>query len=254
MRSYWLRILLGAVAVFAVGMIVVTMVRHGRSQVESVLASSDPISIPLAFVPFQLDGSKLGTLEHVVVNRDSPKKVSSIDLQVKLDDSLVAQGLAGCRLAANIEDDSSGRGHVNIHVNQLERRTFFFCAPSDSGFEEFGSVAFSPGDVKVPLLVPEQLADRLQSGDWADSTGAADAADSADALADRADSIAEAAQEKADSGVARGMRAAARAEARADSQGRAHSRLGDSLRAEGLRRADSIQRSLARMADSLKAR
>jgi hypothetical protein len=252
MRSYWLRILLGAIAVFAVGMIVVSMIRRGRTRVESVLASSDPISIPLAFVPFQLDGSKLGTLEHAVVNRDSPKKVSSIDLQVKLDDSLVAQGLAGCRLAANIEDDSSGRGgHVNLHVNQLERRTFFFCAPSDSGFEEFGSVAFSPGDVKVPLLVPEELAGRLQSGDWADSS---DAADSADAMADRADSIAEAAQEKADSGVARGMRAAPRAEARRDSLGRAHSRLGDSLRAEGLRRADSIQRSLAPMADSLGAR
>lgn len=251
MRSYWLRILLGAFAVFAVGMIVVSMVRRGRTRVESVLTSSDPISIPLAFVPFQLDGSKLGTLDHVVVNRDSPKKVSSIDLQVKLDDSLVAQGLAGCRLAANIEDDSSGGGHVNLHVNQLERRTFFFCAPSDSGFEEFGSVAFSPGDVKVPLLVPEQLADRLQSGDWADSN---DASDSADAMADRADSIADAAQSKADSAMARGMRAAPRAEARGDSLSRAHSRLGDSLRAEGLRRADSIQRSMARMADSLKAR
>jgi hypothetical protein len=252
MRNYWLRILLGAFAVFAVGMLGVALVRRGRSQVESVLGSSDPISIPLAFVPFQLNGSKLGTLEHVVVNRDSPKKVSSIDLQVKLGDSLVAQGLAGCRLAANVEDDSSGRGNVNIHVNRLEHRTFFFCAPSDSGFEEFGSVAFSPGDVKVPLLVPEELADRLQSGDWSDDTDSSDAADSA--AETRGDSIAAMAQAKADSGMARGMRAAARAQAQGESLSRAGVRLGDSLRAEGLRRGDSIRRAMGRMADSLKAR
>lgn len=255
MRNYWLRILLGAFAVFAVGMLGVTLVRRGRSQVESVLASSDPISIPLAFVPFQLNGSKLGMLEHVVVNRDSPKKVSSIDLQVKLGDSLVARGLAGCRLAANIEDDSSSHGNANIHVNRLEHRTFFFCAPSDSGFEEFGSVAFSPGDVKVPLLVPEELAGRLQSGDWSDASDSSEAADSvAEAAEARGDSIADLAQAKADSGMARGMRAAARAQAKGESLSRAGVRLGDSLRAEGLRRGDSIQRAMRRMADSLKAR
>lgn len=255
MRNYWIRILLGAFAVFAVGMLGVTLVRRGRSQVEAVFASADPISIPLAFVPFQLNGSKLGTLEHVVVNRDSPKKVSSIDLQVKLGDSLVARGLAGCRLAANIEDDSSGHGDVNIHVNRLEHRTFFFCAPSDSGFEEFGSVAFSPGDVKVPLLVPEELADRLQSGNWSDDSEASDAADSAaEAAADRGDSIAATAEAKADSGMARGMRAAARAQAQGESLSRAGARLGDSLRAEGLRRGDSLRRAMGRLADSLKAR
>ena len=255
MRNYWLRILLGAFAVFAVGMLGVTLVRRGRSQVESVLASSDPISIPLAFVPFQLNGSKLGMLEHVVVNRDSPTKVSSIDLHVKLFDSLGARGRAGCRLAANIEDDSSSHGNANIHVNRLEHRTFFFCAPSDSGFEEFGSVAFSPGDVKVPLLVPEELAGRLQSGDWSDASDSSDAADSvAEAAEARGDSIADLAQAKADSGMARGMRAAARAQAKGESLSRAGVRLGDSLRAEGLRRGDSIQRAMRRMADSLKAR
>src|SRR6185437_14718673 len=134
MRSYWLRILLGAFGIFCLGMIVVSIARHGRSKVESVIASSEPLSIPLPFVPFQVNGSKLGTLERLTVNRESPKKVSSIELQVKMDDSLVAKGLAGCRLAANIESDSAKPGDVNIHMNRLNEKTFFFCATQDSGF------------------------------------------------------------------------------------------------------------------------
>jgi hypothetical protein len=240
MRSYWMRILLGAFAVFAVGMLGITILRKGRNKVTAVFASSAPLSLPLPFVPFQLDGNKLGTIERLVVNRETPKKVSSIELQVKLGDSLMAQGLAGCRLAANVESDSAGRGDVNIHVNRLDERTFFFCATSDSGFEEFGSVELSPGNVKLPLLVPQSLAQHLRSGDWTNE------ADSSEALQQRAESLADRAEEMADSAAEQGQRAAA--------IGLARSKLGDSLRAEGKRRADSLHKALGRMADSLKAR
>jgi len=251
MRSYWLRILLGAFGIFALGMIVISIVRHGRSRVESVIASSEPLSIPLPFVPFQLNGSKLGTLERLTVNRDAPKKVSSIELQVKMDDSLVAKGLAGCRLAANVESDSSAstkHGDVNIHMNRLHEKTFFFCAAHDSGFEEMGSAKLTPGDVELPLLLPQSLAEHLRNGDWATDS------DSTDALEDRADSIAEAAEAMADSAAAKAEKGQARAEAKAEAVSERQSRLGDSLRAEGLRRADSIRKVMKRMADSLHAR
>jgi hypothetical protein len=221
-------------------MIGVSIFRHGRSKVESVIASSEPLSFPLPFVPFQLNGSKLGTIERLTVNRDAPKKVSSIELQVKMDDSLVAQGLAGCRLAANIESDSSKPGDVNIHVNQLNQRTFFFCASSDSGFEELGSATLTPGDIELPLLLPEKLAEQLRKGDWHSD------ADTTDALQARADSLAEAAGAMADSVDTKAAKAQALSELR--------SHLGDSLRAEGLRRADSVKHSLKRLADSLNKR
>jgi len=240
MRSYWLRILMGAFGIFAIGMIGVSIFRHGRSRVESVIASSEPLSFPLPFLPFQLNGSKLGTMERLTVNRDAPKKVSSIELQVKVDDSLVAKGLAGCRLAANIESDSSKPGDVNLHVNRLNERTFFFCASNDSGFEELGSVKLTPGDVELPLLLPEKLAEQLRNGDWSSNQ------DSTDALEARADSLADAAETMADSAETKATKAQARSELR--------SRLGDSLRAEGLRRADSVKHSLKRMADSLNQR
>ena len=183
-------------------------------------------------------------VERLVVNRDAPKKVSSVDLEVKLDDSLLAQGLAGCRLAANLESDSAKKhGDINVHVNRMGDRAFFFCAKSDSALVPFGTVTLQPGDVTVPLLVPQSLAETLQSGKWGE-----DDADSSDVLAERAESLADAAQEMADSIQ----------ELHRDKQREAvrlvNSRLGDSLRAEGRRRADSVQRAVARMADSIHAR
>jgi hypothetical protein len=243
MRSYWLRILLGALAVFCIGMAGVTLIRRGRAKVSEVVAGSGPLTIPLPFVPFQLDGNRLGTVERLVVNRESPKKVSSVELEVKLDDSLVARGLAGCRLAANLESDSAKHGDVNVHVNQMGDRAFFFCAQSDSALVPFGTVTMQPGDVTVPLLVPESLAQTLQSGRWGE-----DSADSVDALEARAESIADRAEEVADS-IQELHRDQQREAMRA-----VRSRLGDSLRAEGRRRGDSIQKAMTRMADSLRAR
>jgi len=248
MRSYWMRILLGAFAVFAVGMLGITILRKGRNKVTAVFASSAPLSLPLPFVPFQLDGNKLGTIERLVVNRETPKKVSSIELQVKMDDSLVAKGLAGCRLAANIESDSAKPGDVNIHMNRLNEKTFFFCATQDSGFEEMGSAKLTPGDIELPLLLPESLAQHLRNGDWATNS------DSTDALETRADSIADAAEAIADSASAKAERAQAKAQEKAQALSERQSRLGDSLRAEGVRRGDSIRSAMSRMADSLQAR
>ena len=93
-----------------------TLVRRGRDKVTAVVTGSGPLTIPLPFVPFQLDGNKLGTVERLVVNREAPKKVSSVDLEVKLDDSLLVQGLAGCRLAANLESDSKKSGDINVRT------------------------------------------------------------------------------------------------------------------------------------------
>jgi hypothetical protein len=162
---------------------------------------------------------------------------------VKLDDSLLVQGLAGCRLAANLESDSSKSGDVNFRAHRLEDRAFFFCAKSDSGLVEFGTVSLTPGDVTVPLLVPGSLAEQMRAGNWGDHNDA----DSADVLAQRAESLAGKAEEMADS-------IAEVAERRAAASGRAvGSRLGDSLRAAGKMRAESLHTALGRMADSLKA-
>jgi hypothetical protein len=241
MRSYWMRILLGALAVFAIGMVGVSLFRRGREKVTEVVTGSGPLSLSVPFVPFQLDGNRLGTVERLVINRMAPKKVSSVDLQVKLDDSLVAQGLAGCRLAANLESDSTTPRDVNLHANRMGDRAFFFCATSDSALVPFGTVTLTPGDVTVPLLVPRTLAETFRSGHWGDE------ADSSDVLAERAESLADHAEAVADS-------VAELQDQRHEAVRLVRSRFGDSLRAEGKRRADSLRVAMERMADSVRRR
>jgi hypothetical protein len=242
MRSYWLRILLGALAIWGIGMLGVTLFRRGKVKVQTVIAGTGPITIPLPFVPFELNGSRLGTMDHLVLRRDAPKKVSSIKLQVKLDDSLVAQGLRGCRLAANVDNDSSAaRGNINLRTGRMGEHTFFYCAGSDSGLVEFGEVRLLPGEVTLPLFLPQKLADELRAGEFGGSS------DSADVLAARAESLASKAEWLADS-------ISPVHERLADSLGRRGRQLGESLRTEGLRRADSARRALERLPDSLPRR
>ena len=107
MRNYWLKILFGALGVFAIGMIGVSIVRGGIAKVHSVVEGDGPITIPLGLIPFVLSGEQLGNLDHVTLLRDSPSRVSEVELEVNLWDSLLAQGLSGCRLAANIEGDNA---------------------------------------------------------------------------------------------------------------------------------------------------
>jgi hypothetical protein len=238
MRNYWVRIALGALGVFAVGMIAVTLVRRGLAKVNDVVVGTGPLSIPLAFIPFQLNGNKLGNLERLVLYRETPKKVSSVQLEVKLNDSLLARGLEGCRLAANL--DSEGHHGPGIHVRTGgSNKGTFWCSKegADSGLVEYGHAVFRPGDVTVPLLLPQSLVDDLRRGDFggnADSAGIADSISGA--VEAHADSIAEAAGRKADSITQQG------------------DRLADSLRAEGQRRADSARVWARRMADSARGR
>ena len=76
MRNYWLRIALGALAIFTVGMIGVTLARQGVGRVRHVVEGSGPISVPLAFIPFHLNGQKLGTVSRVVLLREAPKQIA----------------------------------------------------------------------------------------------------------------------------------------------------------------------------------
>ncbi len=238
MRNYWLRIALGALAIFTVGMIGVTLARQGVGRVRGVVEGSGPITLPIAFVPFNLDGQRLGSVNKVVLLRDAPKRISSVELEVKLKDSMLARGLEGCNLAANFDADHKPGG-VRIQGDPLSSGVFSCLDRSDSvpQFQVFGRAVFQPGDVTVPLLLPDDIVDDLKQGEFGPPE------DSITAVAEaRADSISEAADERADS-------IAELANAHADSVLARSERLVDSLRSEGLRRADSARQAVRRMAD-----
>jgi hypothetical protein len=239
MRNYWLRIALGALAIFTVGMIGVTLARQGVSRVRGVVEGTGPISLPLPFVPFNLDGQKVGNVSRVVLLRDAPKQIAAVELEIQLSDSNVARGLEGCRLAADLDADRRA-GEAQAYRGNLSRGVFS-CLHGEvpiPHLQEFGRAIFQPGNVSVPLLLPNDMVDDLQQGrfeSYQDSTGAI-----AQAVAD---SIAEAAEAQADS-------IEQAAELQADSIVAQSQQLVDSLRREGLRRADSTRRALGSVADT----
>jgi hypothetical protein len=227
MRNYWLKILLGAMGVFTIGMIGVTIVRGGIAKVHSVVEGSGPISVPLGLVPFVLAGERLGKLDHVTLHRESPNHVSEVELSVDLADSLLAQGLSGCRLVANIEGDEQERG-VNLRVGRGgAQRNAFSCLPGDStppDLVEYGVAIFNPGEVEVPLLLPVDLVTELQSLDLGHNSAPGD---SLGGIKVPTDSIAAEVERQLDSAIPRRQAAESRAAAT--------KRFADSIRAEAMK-------------------
>jgi len=245
MRGYWLRIAVGALAIFAVGMVGVTLARRSISGVRQVAEGSGPITLPVMFVPFKLDGQKLGTVNRLVLHREAPKRLSSVELGVKLNDSLLARGLEGCRLVADFEAKHSPKG-FEVGPGSLSTGVFSCLHGDDttSQFQEFGHAVFQPGDVSVPLLLPNDIVDDLRTHDMGSADFGPGYEDSVEAAAQAAaDSVADETEARADS-----MAAAVEAQV-VSSPSRTH-RLVDSLRREGMRRADSARR----MADSVRSR
>ena len=250
MRNYWLKILLGAFGIFVVGMLGVHLARRGMQKAKLVVSGTGPISIPLAFVPFNLGGSKLGTIDRVTLLRDAPKHVTAVSLEVKLDDPMVAQGLAGCRLAANLDSEKRKDG-FQVHAGQWGEGTFV-CLHGDSAtpdFVEYGHAVLKPGDVTIPLLLPSDMAKDLAKGDF-DSDSEAVADSIAEAAEAHADSVAQLAEQRAESiGRAEGERGRAAGEAakrQAEQVTRRMNRMADSLRKAGALRADSIRQAVSK--------
>ncbi len=236
MRNYWMRIVLGALAIFTIGMIARALINRGLGGVRSVVGGSGPLSIPLAFIPFQLGGEKLGTLERVTLERVNPRHVTSVELEIKLTDSLLARGLEGCRLAANLD---SKDGHRRVSNNT------FWCAekPStDTTLVEYGHAVFHPGEVSVPLYLPRDLVDELQNIDFGE-----------DSVSSLAEAQAEAAMDAEEEAIEAQAESAVTAE-RARVEPSVRRAYRDSIRLEGQRRADSTRRVIIRVADSTHSR
>jgi hypothetical protein len=192
MRNYWLKILLGAVAIFAVGMIVVRLARSATHKVREVATTADPITIPFpgSFVPFNLDGRRVGSLKEMTIYRSAPKVPDHIDLEVALADSIAPSRIAGCILVAE-------------QLKNIDEHTSFTCmtAKDTAGRDlvKFGSIDIRGSDAEPRVvLAPRAEMERMRrdfTEDRAEHTR-----DSVDARADRtADSIETEANRIADS-------------------------------------------------------
>ena len=214
MRSYWAKIILGALAIFGAGMLVRGVVGQVRHKVHVVVDTAEPITIPLplGIVPFKLDGVKLGRLQSLTLLRDSPKGITSIQLKAELSDSVSFDRLSECMLQLD-------------HPTDLNDRTTFKCVKSDTAglnLVPYGEVTINPGEHVLTLLVLANEVEQIRS----EAT--------ADRLENDADSIANAASELADSITQVNMDRA------------------DSIREDAMQRADSIREAAFRLADSIR--
>ncbi len=156
MQRYWIRIALGALGVFALGMIGISIYRNGVATVERVANSTAPITIPLAIMPFRLDGDRLGRIEEVQIRRDEPKQVSGVGLVVKMTDSAAARDRLGtCLLTIDVREPQQGGPS-------------FRCAtPADSladSLTTFGEVRFEPGGVVRAFFLPGRVVGEWREG------------------------------------------------------------------------------------------
>ena len=184
MRNYWLRIVLGALVIFGVGMVIATMIRRGSRAVHAIAEGSGPISMPLpGFVPFTLDGNRLGSIRRITMYRDAPKKPSSFVVSVSVPDSIVSDRLARCIILVDTSQNTAGTS-VNIN-GKTEFRCLSAADTAGKDLVPFGSIVIRARGDSFPFLVPRRVVDEMRSpsrspGDSAAGRVADSAAEAAD--------------------------------------------------------------------------
>ena len=204
MRGYWIRIALGAAVVFAIGMGIVSAFRVGRRNVEHVVDGTGPITVPLAFIPLNLDGEKLGTFRRVTIYRDSLQNPTRIEATVSMGDTASLARLAECVIAID-SADAQGKVRPNHY------RCLAAGDTAGSDLVTFGDLLVRERTERFPLFALRSQVEEVTSS-FGPSASASDSAagDSlereelrvdalADSMAEAAESLHQAEMERIDS-------------------------------------------------------
>jgi len=179
MRSYWLRIGLGALVVFLIGFGLIQLIGLVKHRVVHTLSSTDPIPFPLAFFEFKLDGQNFGNVSRAVLLRDTPEHISGLTVVVAVPESSRAR-LADCLLSL---DDAQA----------INSRTTFRCRTAADtaglGLIPFARIAVKGTTDTFPLLLPKDAVKSLQDIRIKISRHGMEITSTADSLQAVADSI-----------------------------------------------------------------
>jgi hypothetical protein len=235
MRNYWLRIILGALGIFVVGMVVITVVRSVKRKADS----TDPLTIPVGFVPFRLDGERLGTIRAIRLLRSAPHALSGVELRVRLADSVPGERVGACGLL--VADDLD-----NIDENTTLRCSSTAADTAGLDLVAFGTVSFGGRPEALTLLIPRKDAAEM-SNDGGGRLhmrveGGSARADSIEAVTEaHADSIEAAAEQLADSITAAVEQRREVSRAAVDAQLDSVMARAESIRAVARARAESLR-------------
>jgi hypothetical protein len=147
MKRYWIRIALGALGIFVVGMVLVSAGRRGVEKV-SQLAMEHTVRLTRGVAPFQIDNRRLGTLTEVRMDPDRSQDFPFISLTVQLDSTVPRADLEDCiLLASDLESVGDENG---IHCSQ---------GVSRDSLVEMGEVTFEPSGEQLSIYVPSGTLD-----------------------------------------------------------------------------------------------
>ena len=165
MRSLWARIGLGAVGVFVVGMLILTVARQAKSAVKSALETAFDNTLHGAArasapskMPFRLEGEQLGMIRRLAIARQSPGDIPDVNLEVELTDAASLRALAHCDLVPDGNSDFSFE------------QGFRCGARGARGLITVGEALFVPGDLTRPVKVEQQMEAGLRQGDPFEAT------------------------------------------------------------------------------------
>jgi hypothetical protein len=160
----WIKIVLGMLVIFGVGMVVRAGIMSGKSKVEELTQGTASISIPMLGMPFRTAAGELGSIQRLHVDRSAPKRVSGFRLAVTLNDGVDVDQFDACEITVS-------------NPEMIDENTAFTClTEADSGFSElvqFGTITFRPSGEVHRLMVPESVRDEIQQAGREPATAAA---------------------------------------------------------------------------------
>lgn len=167
MRSLWTRIGLGALGVFAVGMLGVTLFREAAAATSNAVGQvlhrtvHGATRAAMQHLAFRLDGQELGSLRQVSVQRVERGDLPEVAVEVELHEKAFMKRLAGCDLVP-----ASGQGAADFNPEQG-----FRCATArEKPLIGIGTARFLPGDIVRPILVSRAHEAKLRQGDPFEAT------------------------------------------------------------------------------------
>jgi hypothetical protein len=157
MNRYWLRIGLGMVLVFVLGVSAMAAVRKGKEEVGHFLSKvSTRLPLQLANLKFRFEGRTIGEISGIDVQRNGPDDPGRVNIRVDLAQAGDLEALRECALTA---DD----------LKHIDKRFGFRCADQaelDADvLVKSGEVTFEPGSVTRPLLLFRHDVERWQRSD-----------------------------------------------------------------------------------------
>lgn len=151
--KYWFRIILGMLAIFAVGMLIRSAAHKGKDMVNDLAHGNGPITVPLLGMPFRLAGSEIGSLQRLRIERSAPKMVSGFHLFATVKDTVAMARFSDCRLTVT-------------NPNNIDEHTSFDCASVEDSAKQalvpFGTVRLEPSGKEFVLLIPESVRRDIQ--------------------------------------------------------------------------------------------